>query len=198
MLHSFLNFMCKLLGVFAADDLDEFGRLLVQMAVGIACDKLVQIVGDRSNIFRNRPFIVIENHNEAFGVIGDVVQCFVACSAGKRCVSRDYNNIFPGAFSISCNGHSKCCRKCSSRMPCSITIVFALGPQEKSIQPLILANRIEPVPAAGEKLMNIPLMAYVEDQLVFWGIENPVQRNCELYHTQIRTEMSTGLRENRN
>src|ERR1700751_489955 len=83
-------------------------------------------------------------------------------------------------------------------MPCSITVVFALGPQEKSIQPSILPNRIEPVPTTGKKLMDIPLMAHVENQLVFWGIENPVQRNCQLYHTQVRTEVPTGLRENRN
>ena len=46
--------------------------------------------------------------------------------------------------------------------------------------------------------MYISLMAYVENQLVFWGIENPVQGNRQLYHTEVRTEMSTGLRENRN
>src|SRR5262245_3719463 len=83
-------------------------------------------------------------------------------------------------------------------MPRAITVVFALGPQQKSIQPLRLPNRLEAVPTAGKELMNIPLMAYVENQLIFWGIENPVQRNRQLHHTQVRTEMSTGLRENRN
>src|SRR5258708_18835010 len=80
----------------------------------------------------------------------------------------------------------------------AVTVVFALAPQEKSIQALILSYRIEAVAPPGKELVNIPLVAHVEDQLVFRRIENPVQRDRQLYHTQIRTEMSTGLRKNRN
>src|ERR1700730_11448857 len=41
MFHSFLNLMYELVGIFAADNLDELRRFFVQVAVGIARDQFV-------------------------------------------------------------------------------------------------------------------------------------------------------------
>ena|SRR6516162_4343503 len=79
----------------------------------------------------------------------------------------------------------------------AVAVVLALAPQEKPIQALVLPNRIEPITPPGKEFVNITLVTYVEDQLVFGRIENPVQCNGQLYHAQVRTEVSTGLRKNR-
>ena len=55
-----------------------------------------------------------------------------------------------------------------------------------------MSNAIE---APGKHLVDVALVADVEDKLVLWRVENAVQRDRQLDHTEIRTEMAAGLRE---
>src|SRR5262249_12032513 len=47
-----------------------------------------------------------------------------------------------------------------------------------------------PVHPAGQQLVHIGLVAGVPDDLIGRGIEDPVQRDGQLYYAQVRTEMT--------
>jgi hypothetical protein len=47
--------------------------------------------------------------------------------------------------------------------------------------------------AAGEEFVDVPLVGDVEDDLIFRGRENPVQREREFHHAEIRADVSAGF-----
>ena len=53
-------------------------------------------------------------------------------------------------------------------------------------------NAIEP---AGKHLVDVALVADVENELVARGSEDAMERDRELDHAEIRAEMAAGLRE---
>src|SRR5271165_2508981 len=73
-LNALFDLVNKLLCESATDHFHELGGLFVQMAVGIVGYQLVQIVGDGTHIFRDRPFVVVQDNDKPFGTVGDVVQ----------------------------------------------------------------------------------------------------------------------------
>ena len=79
-------------------------------------------------------------------------------------------------------------------MPCSVAIVFAFRAQHESVEPARLANRLKPVKPPGEDLVNIGLVADVEQQLVLGRIKNRVQRQREFHHAEVGAKVSAGLR----
>ena len=80
----------------------------------------------------------------------------------------------------------------------AVRVVLALAAQEKSVEPLVLANRVEPVESSGEEFVDIALVADIENKLVFRCVEHPVQCNREFDHTEIRPQMAAGLGKNAN
>ena len=73
--------------------------------------------------------------------------------------------------------------------------MLAFGAEEKSVQPLVLPHRVDAIEPAGEHLVDVALMADVEDELVLRRVEDPMQRDRQLDHAEIRPEMAAGLRE---
>ena len=56
----------------------------------------------------------------------------------------------------------------------------------------MVSNAIEP---AGKHLVDVALVADVEDELVLRRVENAMQRDGQLDDAEIRSEMAAGLRE---
>ena len=56
----------------------------------------------------------------------------------------------------------------------------------------IVWNAIEP---AGKHLVDVALVADVEDELVLRRVEDAMQRDGQLDHAEVRSEMAAGLRE---
>ena len=61
------------------------------------------------------------------------------------------------------------------------------------MRPPGLADGVEAVAAAGEQLVDVGLVADVEDEAVGRRIENGMQRDGQLHHAEIRPEMAAGL-----
>jgi hypothetical protein len=55
--------------------------------------------------------------------------------------------------------------------------MFALGSEQKAVQPLVLPHRTDAVQPAGEHLMDIPLVADVEDKFVLWRLKDAMERD---------------------
>jgi hypothetical protein len=51
---------------------------------------------------------------------------------------------------------------------------------------------------SGEHLVDVSLVAHVEEQLILWGIEDRVQRQRQLDHAQIRPQVAAGFGERLN
>ena len=53
------------------------------MTVRVAGLNPVKIAGDGADILRDRPFVIVQNNNETFGVVGNVVERFITSTAGE-------------------------------------------------------------------------------------------------------------------
>jgi hypothetical protein len=60
-----LHFVRELDRRVPADHLDEIARLVVQVTVSGAGRDIVQVGGNRADVFRDRPFVVIQNDDKA-------------------------------------------------------------------------------------------------------------------------------------
>ena len=78
-------------------------------------------------------------------------------------------------------------------MPGAITIVLALGSQEKAIQTFVLAHGADPIQPAGKHFVDVTLVANVKDELVLWRSENSMKRDRQLDDAEIGPEMASGL-----
>ena len=77
----------------------------------------------------------------------------------------------------------------------AVGIVLTFRAKEKSVQPPVLPHRVDAIEPAGKHLVDITLVADVEDELVARSIENPVERDRQLHDAEVRPEMAAGLRE---
>jgi hypothetical protein len=78
----------------------------------------------------------------------------------------------------------------------TVAIVFAFRAQKKSVEALELPHRVKTAEPAGEHFMHVALMADVHEDTITRGVEHSMQRNRELSHSEVRSEMPAGLREN--
>jgi hypothetical protein len=72
-LYAFLNFGCELLYKLASDHLDKLARFVMKMAVRVAGLNPIKIVSNGADVLRDRPFVIVQNHNETFRVIANVI-----------------------------------------------------------------------------------------------------------------------------
>ena len=73
-------------------------------------------------------------------------------------------------------------------------IVFALAALGEAGQTILLAQRLHAIPSTGQDFVRVALVANVPDQLVHRRVEDSVDRDRKLYHTQRRPKMPAGLR----
>src|SRR5262245_50325105 len=194
--NALLHFMRKFRNRFARNGLDEMPRFVVQVRECRAGHDRVEIVCDRADVFRYRPFIVIEHNDEAFCVRFDVIERFVANSARESSVARYDDDVLVTAPQVAPDGHAECCGKRRSCVAGAIAIMFALGAQKKTVEPAELAHRTKSIKPAGKHFVDVALVTNVHDETVTRGVEHAMQRNGQLHNPEVRSEMAAGLREN--
>jgi hypothetical protein len=80
----------------------------------------------------------------------------------------------------------------------AITVVLTFAAKQKSIQTLVLANRVEPIAPSGQQFVDIALVTDIKYQLVRGRIKDPVKRYRQFDDAEIWSEMSSDLRKNGN
>jgi hypothetical protein len=78
-------------------------------------------------------------------------------------------------------------------VPGAHDVVLGLEDRAERGQALVLADRVEPVPPAGEHLVWVGLMADVPEDLVPWGVEQAVQRDRQLTGAEVGAEVAADL-----
>src|ERR1700722_11650698 len=187
MFHAFLDLRRKLLNELAADHFHELTRLCVQMGVGVARLNPVKIVGDSADILRDRPFVIVQNNDETFGMVGDIVECFVTNTAGESGVASYHNDVLFASAPVASDRHAQAGRQGRTGMAGTVAVMLAFRAEKETVQALVLADGRKAIATPSQELMDIALMADIEQDLVRGGIEDSVQRDREFNHTQIWT-----------
>ncbi len=73
-------------------------------------------------------------------------------------------------------------------------VVFAFRTLGEARQPAALAQGLDPVPATGQDLVGIGLVAHVPDQAVARGVVDIVQGDGQLDHAQAGAQVPAGDR----
>ena len=146
---------------------------------------LVKIASDGADVAIDRPFVVVQDDDHALGLVSDVVERLERNPVGERGVSghRDYVLFAAGKIARDC--HSKSGRERCARMTRPVTVVVALSAQHKAVQASRLTDGVKAFEPAGKNLVDVGLMAYVEEQLVRRSVKDRVQGERELDHAQV-------------
>ena len=170
----------------AADD-----RFCVLPAAG--CTQVGQVPAEGAHVAGNGHLVIIENDDHAGFGIARVIQRFVAHAAGHCAVTHQGNHLMGLPFQITGAGHAQGSRKRCRSMASLEGVVFALAALGKAGQAAISAQGMETVIAASQQLMDIALVADVEDQLVRRHIEDAVQCQGQFDNAKIRRQMAAVL-----
>jgi hypothetical protein len=80
-------------------------------------------------------------------------------------------------------------------MTCSVAIVLAFSAQQEAVQSVMLADRVNAIPAPGEHFVDVTLMRDIENETVLGRVEHPMQGNGKLHDAKIGSEVATSLTE---
>ena len=72
-------------------------------------------------------------------------------------------------------------------------VVLGLGDRAERREAAVLADRVEPLAAAGEDLVRVGLVADVPEDLVAGRVEQAVQRDRELAGAEVGAEVAADL-----
>ena len=74
-------------------------------------------------------------------------------------------------------------------------VVLAFGAEHEAVKAAGLTDGVEAIFAAGEQLVDVALMADIEDEAVARGIEDVVHGEGQLDHAKVRPDVTAGLRD---
>ena len=94
-------------GRLAADLLDDAVGLVVQILVVLVGDDSVKVAGDGAHIAVDGPLVVVENHDQPLGLLGDVVHRLECNSVGKSCVAGHGDYMLLAAGQVARHGHAQ-------------------------------------------------------------------------------------------
>jgi len=162
---------------------------LRNMLVG---DNLVQVACDGAHVAVNGPLVVIEDHDEAAGLVGNVVECFKRDAVGEGGVSGQGDDMLMAAGDVTRHSHAQCRRERRAGVPRSVGVVLALAAQHEAIQTAGLAQRIKAIGAARQQLVHIRLMADVKNEAVLRRVKHIVHCDSQLNHAEVGTDVAAG------
>ena len=83
-----------------------------------------------------------------------------------------------------------------TRVPRPVAIVLAFAPEKKAVQSFVLPDGRKPRTPSGQELVDIALVADVENEFVPRSLEDPVQGNAELDDPEVGPEVAARLGQN--
>ena len=193
LLHARLYLVGEMTRGLAPDPLDELRGLLVQMGVGRTGGDAVEVFGDGPGVPGDRPLVVIEHHDEFPRGLGDIVERLVTHAAGEGRITGHGDDMLAPPVHVARGGHPQRRRKGGAGMTRSVAVVLALGAQQEPVESAMLAHRRKTFTATRQDLVDVALVADIEEDPVRGGLEDAVQGYGEFDHPEIGTEMSACL-----
>ena len=134
------DLMREVAGLLAREPLDELPGFLMQVGEGGVGNDAIKVFRDGTDILGDRPFVVVEDEDQAPCCGGEVVEGFetyASCESGIPCHA---NDMFPAAERVAGRRHSKRGGKGRAGVAGAITIVLAFSTEEKAVQTLVLPD----------------------------------------------------------
>jgi hypothetical protein len=111
-------------------------------------------------------------------------------ASGEGTVTYHGNGIGIRASELVGLGKAQSGGEGSGGVPSAKAVMLAFAAEGKAGEPSAVAQGGKTVPSAGEKLMNVALVTHVENNMVVWGAEYPMQSQGQLHYAEIRGQMS--------
>ena len=188
-----LDLQCQVLARLAGEALDQLLHAAVQVLVARVGDDVGQVLGDRADVLVDRPLVVVEDDDQALGVVGDVVERLVGDAAGESRIAAKGDHALGATAQVARRRHAQRRGERGAGVARAEGVVLALGAEHEAVEAAGLADGMEAVAPAGEQLVHVGLVADVEDEGIGRRIEDAMQRDGQLDHAQIRPEVAAGL-----
>ena len=180
----------------ASPDLAPEGQVFDEAAdfpLGVAIEgidaELVDVLAQGADVRGDGHIVVVEDHDHVRVQVAGVVERFEGHAGGHRAIADDRDHAEVLTLEVSGRGHANPGGNGSARVARAKGIVGAFLAVRESRQTLVLADRVHALFASREHLMDINLMAYVPDDLVFGRIKEPVQYERKLNNPEVRSEV---------
>ena len=164
-------------------------KITVQLVVARIGDEFVQVIGNRPDNFRDAPFVIVENTDEFFRRVRDVVQRLKRNPVRQRRITKNTDDIFVRSFLIARRAHPQGGGQGRSRVARAEAVMFTFRAQSETVESIRRANRVKAVFSPGQKLVDINLVAHVPDELVVRGRKDFVQRDRQLDDAEVGSKM---------
>jgi len=171
----------------------DFLAALTHARVGAAGKNLRQIIGQATDVARDRHVVVVEDHQHVGVDFRRVVQRLERHAGGQRAVSNHRNRLALAVLQAGGNRHAQRCADRGAGVADAKGVVLALGATREGRDAVLLAQGFHALATTGEDLVRIRLMTDVPYQPVIRGVEDVMQRDGQLDDAQAGTEMPTGL-----
>ena len=155
--------------------------------------KLCQVVGEPADGRRVGPAVVVDHDDNVAVGRRNVVQRLPAHAAGQRTVSYNGNDVgVIAALQRLCLGKAVRVGQRRARVRGLGPIVLRLRTRRVSGKPALFTQRVKLPAASGKDLVHVRLVGGVPNNRVVRRIEDVVQCNGHLHHTQVGAEVPAG------
>ena len=154
----------------------------------------VEVARERADVGRDRHAVVVEDDHDRRLQAARGVQRLVGDAAGQRAVADHGGDLAVLADPLA---HRLLeADRVADRgrgVAGAHDVVLGLEDRAERRQPLVLADRRQPLAAAGEDLVRVGLVADVPEDLVAGRVEQAVQRDGELAGAEVGAEVAADL-----
>ena len=126
---------------------------------------------------------------------GDVVQRLEGDAAGEGGVAGHGHDVFLAAGLVARHGHAERGGERRARVAGAVAIVRAFGAQHEAVEAAGRADGVEARRAAGEQLVDVSLMADIEEEAVAGRVEDVMHGDGEFDHAKVGPEVTAVIGE---
>ena len=164
-----------------------FGRLL---GVGVKTSRhqLGQIIIERTDAFRNRHVVVVQNDDHILAT--DIVHRFEGHASGDGTVADDSHSLALGSAQARCHRHAKGGGNGSRRVGGAEGVVNTFFTARESGNTTLLAQFRHARFATGEDFVTISLMSDIPHQPIIRRVEHVMQCNRQFDRSEVRRKMA--------
>ena len=193
MLFTASSSFCSILAMSGPSRRIDVLQFLVGGQIARAGDDAVEVFADGANVLGDAPLVVIENDDQAFGRVLDVIERLVGNAVGQRRVAHDADNVLLAARFVAARGHAEGSRQRRPSVSGAETIVGTFRTEREPHGAAALTDLRECLATSRDELMNVDLMAHVPDKRILRAIEHAVHRQRQLDHAEVRAQVTAVL-----
>ena len=165
---------------------------LAHAGVELAGEQPRQVAADGPHRRRDGHVVVVEDHHQIRVQGTGVIEGLEGHARTQGPVADHRDHVSRLALGLGGHGHTQCCADGGAGVADAEGVVGALAALGESRQPAFLTHAAHAGTPAGEYLVRIGLVAHVPDQPVLRGVEDIVQGDGKVHHSQPRRQVTAG------